>query len=63
MYIFSWPNLIHVSFRVAKMTLFSPSLLFDLGRKCHFYPPQADVNLIVPRQNGRKRFIFHYSLN
>ena len=46
-------NLIHVSFRPAKMNLFSPS-----GQKYHFCPPQADLNLVVPRKNRRKRSIF-----
>ena len=57
MSILSRPNLIHVSFRVAKMNLFSPSPLRGSGRKYHFCPPQADMNSIVPRQNGRKRSI------
>ena len=43
--VLSRPNLIHVSLLVAKMNLFSPS------------PLQADVNSVLPRQNGRKRSI------
>ena len=56
--VLSWPNLIHIRFRVAKINLFSLSPLRGSGRKYHFCPPQADVNLVVPRQNGRKRSIF-----
>ena len=59
MSVLSRPNLIHVRFREAKMNLFSPSPLRGLGRKYHFCPPQADVNSVVPRQNGRKRSILH----
>ena len=55
--VLSRPNLIHVSFQVAKLNLFSPLPLRGLGQKYHFCPPQADVNLVVPRQNGRKRSI------
>ena len=57
--VLSRPNLIHVSFRVAKMNLFSPSPLRGSGRKYHFCPPQADVNSVMPRQNRRKRSSFN----
>ena len=57
--VLSRPNLIHVSLRVAEMNLFSPSLLRGSRGKYHFCPPQADVNLVVPQQNGRKRSIQH----
>ena len=56
--VLSRPNLIHVRFRVAKMNSFSPSVLRGSGQKYHFCPPQADVNSVVPQQNGRKRSIF-----
>ena len=40
-----------------KNDLFSPSPLRGSGRKCHFCLPQAEVNSVVPQQNGRKRCI------
>ena len=40
-----------------KNDLLSPSLLHGSERKYHFCPPQADVNWVVPQQNGRKRSI------
>ena len=57
MSVLSRPNLIHVRFREAKMNLFSPSPLCSSERKYHFCPPQADVNSVVPRQNGHKHSI------
>ena len=38
--------------------LFSPSPLRSSGRKSHFCLPQAKVNSVVPRQNGRECYIF-----
>ena len=55
--VLSQPDLTHVSLRVTKMNLFSPSPLRGSGRKYHFCPPQADVNSVVPRQKGRKHSI------
>ena len=48
--VLSWPNLIHFSFRVAKITYFHPHLF----TAC---PPQFEVNSVMPRQKGRKRSI------
>jgi len=57
-------NNIHVRFASAqphslqlsggKNDLFSPSPLRGSGRKCHFCLPQAEVNSVVPRQNGHE---------
>ena len=55
--VLSRPHLIHISFWVGEMNLFSPSPLRGSGRKYHTCPPQADVNSAVPRQNRRKRSI------
>ena len=54
--VLSRPNFIHVSFRVAKMNLFSPSPLRGSGRKYHFCPSQADVNSVLPRQKQTYTF-------
>ena len=40
-----------------KNDLFSPSPLRGSGRKCYFCLPQAEVNSVVPRQNGRECYI------
>ena len=40
-----------------KNDLFSPSSLCGLGRKSHFCLPRAEVNSVVPRQNGRECYI------
>ena len=63
-------NNIHVRFASAqphslqlsggKNDLFSPSPLRGSGRKCHFCLPQAEVNSVVPRQNGRECYIFSF---
>ena len=42
-----------------KNDLFSPSPLRGSGRKCHFCLPQAEVNSVVPRQNGHECYIFY----
>ena len=42
-----------------KNDLFSPSLNHSLGQKCHFCPPQAHVNYVVPQQNVHKCCIVH----
>ena len=63
-------NNIHVRFASAqphslqlsggKNDLLSPSPLRGSGRKCHFCLPQAEVNSVVPRQNGRECYIFFF---
>ena len=65
-------NNIHVRFAEAqphslqrsggKNDLFSPSPLRGLGRKCHFCLPQAEVNSVVPQQNGHECYIYVHSI-
>ena len=47
-------------FLSGKNDLFSPSLLCNSGQKIHFCPPQAAVNSVDPRKNGRKWFIYSF---
>ena len=38
--------------------LFSPLLLRGSWQKCHFCPPQAEVNLVVPKQMDVNVFFY-----
>lgn len=55
--VLSWPELTPIYFWVAKMISFSSSLHLGSEQKSSFRPPQADMNLVVPQRNGRKRSI------